>query len=132
MSVQQILRADRAAFLFLSERMTSMKRNATNKLPMDLALPTILSQPTVAFEKPSQAANRKRKGRTKGSQRQESWLECWSDQESIGNAPKTAPCWAFNLPNGCGKAKAGESCAKGIHLCAEPGCFKPHSLQDHR
>ena len=88
-SVQQIFLA---AFLFLSERMTSMKRNAANQLPMDLALPTILSQPTVAFhllplsgatqssvsekqgikpkemvEKPSQAANRQRKGRTKGS-----------------------------------------------------------------
>ena len=30
-SVQQILRADRAAFMFLSERMTSLKRNATNQ-----------------------------------------------------------------------------------------------------
>ena len=38
----------------------------------------------------------------------------------------------WRLPNGCSKAKAGESCSKGIHLCAEPGCFKPHSLQDHR
>ena len=51
MSVKQILRADsdRAAFLFMSERMTSMKRDATNQLPMDLALLTILSQPAVAF-----------------------------------------------------------------------------------
>ena len=48
-SVQQILRADRAAFMFLSERLTSLKRNAANQLPMDLALPNILSQPTVAF-----------------------------------------------------------------------------------
>ena len=38
-SVQQILRADRAAFLFMSEKMTK-------QLPMDLALPRILSQPT--------------------------------------------------------------------------------------
>ena len=48
-SVQQILRADRAGFMFLSERMTSLKRNATNQLPLDLQLPTILSQPNVAF-----------------------------------------------------------------------------------
>ena len=65
-----------------------------NLLPMDLALPTILSQPTVAFhllplsgaisddqdikpkdtvKKPLQAAKRKRKERTKRSQRQKSW-----------------------------------------------------------
>ena len=29
-------------------------------------------------------------------------------------------------------AKPGESCPKGLHVCAEPGCFKPHSLQEHR
>ena len=51
-SAQQILRADRAAFSFLSEWMTTMKRNALNQLPMDNSLPTILSQPTVAFHLP--------------------------------------------------------------------------------
>ena len=32
-SVQQVLRADRAAFMYLSERMTSLKRDAQNQLP---------------------------------------------------------------------------------------------------
>ena len=41
-------------------------------------------------------------------------------------------CWAFNLPGGCDKAKAGEKCDRGWHLCAEPNCLKAHSLQDHR
>ena len=97
-SVQQILRADRAAFLFMSETMTSMKRDAANQLPMDLALPTILSQPTVAFhllplsgatqksspttrnikpketiKKPLQVAKREREERTERSRRQEPW-----------------------------------------------------------
>ena len=31
------------------QRMTSSKRNAMNQLPLDLQLPTILSQPSVAF-----------------------------------------------------------------------------------
>ena len=48
-SVQQILRADRGAFMFLSERMTSLKRNAMDQVPLDLQLPTILSRPNVAF-----------------------------------------------------------------------------------
>ena len=48
-SVQQVLRADRAAFMFLSERMTSLKRNATNQLPLDLQLTAVLGQPNFAF-----------------------------------------------------------------------------------
>ena len=48
-SVQQVLRADRAAFMFLSKRMTSLKRTALNQLPLDLQLPAILGQPNVAF-----------------------------------------------------------------------------------
>ena len=35
-SIQQILRADRAAFIFLAERMTSLKRDATNRIPWTL------------------------------------------------------------------------------------------------
>ena len=148
-SVQQILRADRAAFMFLSERMTSLKRNAMNQLPLDLQLPTILSQPNVAFhllplsgaipKAPSaaKASNPKKRSRSprelqpvkgKGGSKGRSGLI----NKALETHQKQRLCWAYNLPNGCSKARAGESCSKGIHLCAEPGCSKPHSLQDHR
>ena len=48
-SVQQVLRADGAAFLYMSERMTTLKRNAVGELPLDVLLPNVLIQPTVAF-----------------------------------------------------------------------------------
>ena len=48
-SVQQVLRADRAAFLYMSERLTTLKRNAIGELPLDTLLPSVLIQPTVAF-----------------------------------------------------------------------------------
>ena len=48
-SVNQILRADRAAFLLMSERMTTLKRNAAGELPLDQISPTVLNQPTAAF-----------------------------------------------------------------------------------
>ena len=48
-SVHQILRADRAAFLFMSEKMNTLKRGANGALPLDVLLPSILYQPTVAF-----------------------------------------------------------------------------------
>ena len=48
-TIQQILRADRAAFIFLAERMTSLKREAMNRIPLDHSLPNVLGQPTAAF-----------------------------------------------------------------------------------
>ena len=136
-SVQQILRADRAAFLFMSERMTSTKRNAINQLPMDLALPAILSQPTVAFHllplsgatqkaaSPNKTANPKKRSR--------------SHRQPKGKG-KGGPkgCAAALINKALETQKQGLQffypmvCAKGIHLCGEPRCFKPHSLQDHR
>ena len=158
-SVQQVLRADRAAFMFLSERMTSPKRNALNQLPLDLRLPDVLSQPNVAFhllplagstpKVPSapKASNPKRKSRSHRRQQTPKGKGRPKGRSGKSRGPNTPAglinkaletpqkqrlCWAYNLPNGCNKAKAGESCPKGVHLCAEPGCFKPHSLQDHR
>ena len=161
-SVQQVLRADRAVFMYLSERLTSLKRDAQNQLPLDLQLPAVLSQPNVAFhllplsggapKAPSapKASNPKKRSRSprrlqpvkgKGGPKGRSGksrgpngpnIPAGLINKALGTPQKQRLCWAYNLPNGCSKAKAGESCPKGIHLCAEPGCFKPHSLQDHR
>ena len=40
-------------------------------------------------------------------------------------------CWNYNL-KGCDKATPGKACDKGLHLCAEPGCLKQHSLSEHK
>ena len=157
-SVHQILRADRAAFLFMSEKMNTLKRSA-RALRLDVLLPSILNQPTVAFHllplagsankasssTKTPATERKRsrtptrhqpknKGRGKGKPKKGRGPNVPS--ALIGKALETQQkkrlCWAFNLPNGCSAAKPGETCSKGLHVCAEPGCFKHHSLQQHR
>ena len=46
--------------------------------------------------------------------------------------PERRLCWAFNLPGGCNKVAPGSACDRGLHLCAEPGCQKPHSMQQHQ
>ena len=159
-SVQQVLRADRAAFLYMSERLTTLKRNAIGDLPLDTLLPSVLIQPTVAFHllplsgpsskasssSKAPATERKRsrtptrpqpknKGRGKGKSKK-GVRGPNVPSALIGKALETPQkkrlCWAFNLPNGCNAAKPGETCSKGLHVCAEPGCFKHHSLQDHR
>jgi len=48
-TIQQILSTDRAAFIFLAERMTWLKRDAMNRIPMDHSLLNVLGQPAVAF-----------------------------------------------------------------------------------
>ena len=159
-SVQQVLRADRAAFLYMSERMTTLKRNAVGELPLDVLLPNVLIQPTVAFHllplsgstskasssskapaterrrsrtpvRPQPKNKGKGKGKTKKGARGPN-----VPSALIGKALETPQkkrlCWSFNLPNGCNAAKPGDTCPKGLHVCAEPGCFKHHSLQDHR
>ena len=143
----------------MSEKMNTLKRSAHGTLPLDILMPTILNQPTVAFHLLPLAgsANRassstktpatertrsrtptrpqpKNKGRGKGKSKKRRGPNVPS--ALIGKALETPQkkrlCWAFNLPNGCSAAKPGETCSKGLHVCAEPGCFKHHSLQQHR
>ena len=41
-------------------------------------------------------------------------------------------CWNHNLPQGCQSGvKDGQSCDRGLHLCAELRCGRPHSMQNH-
>ena len=41
-------------------------------------------------------------------------------------------CWNYNLPQGCQSGvKDGQSCDRGLHICAEPRCGRAHSMQNH-
>ena len=48
-TLTQILRADRAAFLHMGESFTTLKRTTAGALPLQDALPNILTRPSVAF-----------------------------------------------------------------------------------
>ncbi|CAE7834880.1 unnamed protein product [Symbiodinium necroappetens] len=122
-------------------------------LPLDAQLPTILLDPSVTYhllplpagssssgqvkddDKPDRPPKRPhdppRRPPKKGAKRTNFSVP----KELIGKAHQTPKghrlCWGFNLPCGCKDAKPGGKCAKGLHLCAEPGCLKPHSLQQH-
>ncbi len=131
-SVQQVLRADRAAFMFLSERMTSLKRNAMNQLPLDLQLPAVSGQPNVAFhllplsggssKSPAapKASNPKKRSRTPRRQQ--------PTKGKGGPKGRSGKSCGPNIPSGL----INKALETPLHLCAELGCFKPHSLQDHR
>jgi len=153
----QVLRADRAAFTRIAEQVKSVRREADGTLPLDAALKSIVLDPSVSFHLLPLALERKEtppppdggaykrtfdqmrghKGKGKGKQ-DRSWKGSKgprAPKELIGKAWTTARgkrlCWDFNLAKGCDGAKPGQACSKGLHLCAEPGCQKPHSLTQH-
>jgi hypothetical protein len=45
--------------------------------------------------------------------------------------PPERLCFSFNMA-GCTDCAPGEKCAKGWHLCMEPGCTASHSVRNHR
>ena len=164
-SLVQILRADRAAFMYIAETISSLKRDAAGELPLEQHLPTVLARPTVTFhllplatvstpakptpqpkgaptkrkaedspDDPSRPAPRKGKGKgkNKGKKRGRGPNV---PKELIGKALEGPGgqriCWPYNMSTGCKDAPPGGKCSRGLHICAEPGCQKPHGLQQH-
>ena len=154
-SLQQIIRADRSVFLRASELTTTLKRSAGGQLLLDTILSTILLDPSVAYHllplPLSSSSNADSPGSEAGGTPRGAKLQKFAKKpggpgavkktnfsvpkELIGKLRQTPKghrlCWSFNLPCGCADAKPGGKCARGLHLCAEPGCLKPHSFQQH-
>ena len=157
-SVVQALRADRAAFTRIAEKVRSIRVGADGSKPLDDAFASILDDTTVSFhllplalpEKPKHPqpplkrtlethqdekggrAPKKGKGAGKGKK---GGARLRVPKELIGkwsqNKDGERLCWAYNMQCGCTDAAPGGSCPRGLHLCAEPGCLQPHSLQEH-
>ena len=146
-SIEQILRADRAAWIRMAERVHSLKRTASGELPLDAAIRDLNRDPTVLFHllpvrevKPSappppddkRLLDGDKKRKTTGSTNK-------SNQDSGGKAQKAELpdelkgiqglnmateagekfCWPYNCAKGCRFAKAGKSCRRGKHACHE-------------
>ena len=159
-SIQQILRADKEAWLRLAEKLSDgIKRKADGTLPLDAEWMALQSDPRVVFHLlPLPLGN-------PGSSSDATAISNLSHEISAGNkgdgkghgkgklkrkwrAPKNMPaplvgkrsetstgkplCWNYNLEHGCKSGiGGGGKCDKGRHLCMEPGCQKPHPLHKH-
>ncbi|CAE7204871.1 car [Symbiodinium sp. CCMP2592] len=143
-TVAQISRADRAAWLKMAETVTTLRRSSSGNLPLDLLLPNILLDPSVAYHLlPLHAGNHSGPPKADPStgtppppkrpftpnprqpKKPSKRTNFSVPKELIGKVHQTPKghrlCWGFNLPCGCQDAKPGGKCAKGLHLCAEPG-----------
>lgn len=162
-TIVQALRADRAAFTRLAEKVRSLRTGADGSRPLDKAFEHVLDDTQVSFhllplplpERPPKPhhppppkrtfdtatgqdekggqGGKKLKGNGKGKK---GGARLRVPKELIGkwsqNKNGERLCWAYNMECGCTEAAPGAACSRGLHLCAEPGCLKPHSLQEHQ
>ena len=134
-TMEQIMRADRAAFVKLAEKLSTLKRDLSGELPMDKELANLESDSSINFhllpvpvgkvksnpppikpDKPDKV--KKGKGKGKGK----------TPKELIGLSTNTDNgeriCYNYNLSHGCKFAKAGKACKRGKHVCMK--CFSDH------
>lgn len=134
----------RAAWLRVSEKLTTIKKDATGKCPIDDALVAIESDPAVLYHllpcplkgggggggppKPGdkrksgddQDSDKKGKGKGKGSKAPASIKDLNHNTEDGHRI-----CWNYNIKGkGCKYAKPGGSCKRGMHCCMI--CFDHH------
>ena len=76
-----------------------------------------------------------RKGKGKGKSKTKRGRGPNVSRDLVGKSLETPDgrriCWPYNLPTGCTEAAPGGQCSRGVHVCAEPGCHKPHGLPNH-
>lgn len=154
--LSQILQCDRAAFGRLASLNTPVRQAADGSYPLGVALLNLRFDPhislylaplakavTVESQMPRSnpyqqqydaRASNCPKGKGKGKKGKSSPP---LPLELRGKYHRTASgqpiCFAFNTAGGCSSGvKPGEACPRGLHVCMEPKCQKPHSLVDHR
>ena len=157
LTVEQILRADRAAWVRLSEKVHTLKPNASGALPLDAAIADLNRDPTVLFhllnvrevrpvEPPRVPPKKEDKFAKLDNKRRHEELKKnnqdpnKSQKAELPDELKAIPglklataegekfCWPYNCAKGCRFAKAGKACRRGKHACMK--CGKNHSLQE--
>ena len=73
-------------------------------------------------------------GKTRGKAQKKGKPNRWQglDGKTRNTANGEPICFNYNLPSGCPNAQPGAKCQRGVHVCMEPGCQKPHSMTEHR
>ena len=151
-TIEQILRADKQAWLRMSEVCKSIKVLADGSLPMDSAFKALTTDPTVLFHLlplpmgggggKDSADGPKGRGRGRGNKRKNDNREPPSASNLGDRLPeelkgiqnlkfKTAKgknkCWGFNCKK-CQFSKPGGMCRRGVHVCLL--CEAEHSVLD--
>ena len=146
-SLHQLVACDRAAFTKLGSTMASVRARADGTYPLGEQLLELRTDPLIVlhlaplargpkenpptvrptpYVQPGGKGNPKGKGKGKTPPMPTELRGKW--RKHSNGEPL---CFGYNTSRGCNHAKDGEKCNKGWHLCAEPKCLQPHSLQAH-
>ena len=159
-TLQQVLRADRAAWTRLIESCQPIRRNALGDLPLDTALIQSLESYEVGFnvvplpKAPSLPPkndtwdqwrnhrgqwhdrwrpyeDRKGKGKGKGKDKNAMLPKAFKNRDCTSVDPHGRRlCFGYNLGS-CTQAPDGAACQRGWHLCMRKNCQAPHKEKDH-
>ena len=154
-SVNQLLRADREVFLFMSQHCKDIRPDVAGKRPLDDMLLEALKDYHTAFhlmplpkdygyqpwrretgEHGSSTFDQMHKGKGqkgKGKSKHKSGGSSMAPRGMVGCVGRDAKgrnlCFDFNL-NECKAAAVGGACKKGRHVCFKAHCFKAHAFKD--
>ena len=131
-TVEQLLRADRQAWVRLAEKVPSIKKDNDGNLPLDKAFDDLPNDSSVNFHllpMPSgstkikddtvnadgdvKKVKKKKKAKGKGKGKMPAQLKGLNANTNDGDRI----CYNFNLKHGCSYAKPGEDCKRGKHVC---------------
>ena len=153
-TLNQILKADREVFTFLSQNVEDI-RPVLNVKPLDAKLVEALQDYNTVFhllplpkgaskddgyvQRPSHGgvsesvAPYRPKGKSKGKGKHKSTGSNSAPQGMVGcvgRDGKNRPiCFNYNLSS-CDKAPGGGTCPKGRHVCFKAGCFRVHQYKE--
>ena len=156
----QILQCDKAAWSRLASTQQQVRQANDGSYPLGVALLALRHDPHItlflapiakqkhesherdSYWRSSPYADfRASKGKGKGKGKTKKGINGKGappmPKELIGKYHRTAQgdpiCFAFNSSSGCSEkgVTAGQRCRRGWHVCCEPKCQLPHSLQEH-
>lgn len=151
-SLHQIMQCDRAAFARFGSTISSVRAREDGTYPLGEALLALRSDPMITlhlaplqktgssgpplrpspYSSASSSQRRNDKGKGKGRKGKTPPMPVELRNKWYKTADGEPLCFAFNTARGCSSGvKDGERCSKGYHLCCEPKCLQPHSLQNH-
>ena len=155
-SLHQLVACDRAAFAKLGSTMASVRARPDGTYPLGEQLLELKNDPLIVLHLAPLARSSSSAGGTSSTTRSTPYQSHRPDSSHGGQKPqkgkskgKTPPmpaelrgkwhkhsngeplCFGYNTSKGCTMAQDGQKCSKGWHLCAEPKCLQPHSLQAH-
>ena len=132
LTIEQLLRADKQAWLRMAEETKSLKPESDGSYPMDEALDALMYDPVVLYHLlplPASASSsshqdasdggkgKGRDGKGKKRKHEEAMKKLPAKLRLLMTKKGKNKCWGYNGSKGCTFSKPGGMCRRGVHIC---------------